>query len=306
MSSACDDGTVSGSTVPEPQEIAAAVLVDGDRVLMCRRNPSRQWYPNIWDLPGGHIEPGEMPADALVRELREELGVTVDPADLEFSATLQPEPWLTVHVWVVRSWSGELSNRAPAEHDSLGWFSQAQVAALELPSPVIVDLCAEALRVNVDSVAGMRDHDLAQLNIGRLLAPTDSPVVAEFMEALDEVNALADRSPGFVWRFQTDEGNATAERPFPDDTILVNLSTWESIDALSDYVYRTVHAEYLRRRREWFERLDEVGIVLWWVPTGHRPSVAEAIERLEHLQQHGSTHRAFTFRHRFEAPRTDG
>lgn len=146
----------------------------------------------------------------------------------------------------------------------------------------------------------MRAHDLAQLNIGRLRAPTDSPVVAEFMDALDEINALADASPGFVWRFQTEEGNATAERPFADDTILVNFSTWESVEALSDYVYRTVHADYLRRRREWFERFDDVGIVLWWVPAGHRPTVEQAIERLEHLRLHGPSPRAFTFRHRFE------
>jgi hypothetical protein len=151
----------------------------------------------------------------------------------------------------------------------------------------------------------MREHDLAQLNIGRLTAPTDSPIVAEFMEALDAVNALAEDSPGFVWRFQTEEGNATAERPFEDDKILVNLSTWASVEALSDYVYRTVHAEYIRRRREWFERLDDVGIVLWWVPAGHRPSPAEAIERLEHLAQHGPTAHAFTFRHRFDSPQQD-
>ena len=150
----------------------------------------------------------------------------------------------------------------------------------------------------------MRQHDLAQLNVGRLKAATDSPIVAEFMEALDAVNALADDSPGFVWRFQTDEGNATAERPFPDDMILVNLSTWESLEALSDYVYRTVHAEYLRRRREWFERLDEVGIALWWVPAGHQPSVDEALERLEHLKANGPSAHAFTFRHRFE-PQTN-
>ena len=148
--------------------------------------------------------------------------------------------------------------------------------------------------------SGMREYDLAQLNIGRLLAPTDSPIVAEFMEALDAINALAEQSPGFVWRFQTEQGNATAERPFPDETILVNFSTWTSIDALSDYVYRGVHAEYLRRRREWFERLDDIGVVLWWVPAGHRPSADEAIERLEYLKSRGPTAHAFTFRKRFE------
>ena len=136
--------------VPEPEEIAAAVLVDGDRVLMCHRHPSRQRYPNIWDLPGGHVEPGEAPVDALVRELCEELGVTVDPADLEFSATVLPGPGLTVHVWVVRSWSGEPANREPAEHDALGWFSLSEVAELELPDRVLVDLCRDALSPAID------------------------------------------------------------------------------------------------------------------------------------------------------------
>ena len=145
----------------------------------------------------------------------------------------------------------------------------------------------------------MREFDLAQLNIGRLRAPTDSPIVAEFMEALDPINALADASPGFVWRFQTDDGNATAERPFDDETVLVNFSTWESIDTLADYVYRTAHTEFLRRRR-WFERFDGAMVVLWWVPAGHRPPVAEAIERLADLEEHGPSPYAFTFRHRFE------
>jgi hypothetical protein len=146
----------------------------------------------------------------------------------------------------------------------------------------------------------MRTHDLAQLNIGRLAAPTDSPIVAEFIDALDEINALAERSDGFLWRFQTEEGNATAERPFDDDQILVNFSTWTSVDALADYVYRSVHADFVRRRSEWFSRLDEVSVVLWWVERGHRPTVEEAIQRLQQLQRSGPTAAAFTFRHRFE------
>jgi len=143
------------------------------------------------------------------------------------------------------------------------------------------------------------DFEIAQLNVGRLVAPTDSPDVAEFMEALDEINAIADVSPGFVWRFQTEDGNATAERPFDDDSVLVNFSTWTSIDALADFVFRSAHTVYLRRRREWFERMDEIYSVLWWVPAGHQPTVAEAIERLDHLREHGPTAVAFTFRHRF-------
>lgn len=149
----------------------------------------------------------------------------------------------------------------------------------------------------------MAAHHLAQVNIGRLRAPTDDPLVADFMNALDEINALAERSPGFVWRLQTDEGNATALRPYADDdSILINLSTWASIDALSDYVYRSDHTGFLRRRAEWFERMEELILALWWVPAGHRPTEAEAVARLDHLRQHGPTAHAFTFRHRFDPP----
>lgn len=147
----------------------------------------------------------------------------------------------------------------------------------------------------------MRAYDLAQLNVGRLVADVDSPVVAEFIQALDEVNALADGWPGFVWRFQTEDGNAIAERPFPDDALmLVNLSAWESVEALADYVFRSRHGEFLRRRREWFERPDQVATVLWWVPAGHQPGSAEAVDRLLHLRRHGPTPHAFTFQRRFE------
>jgi Domain of unknown function (DUF3291) len=137
---------------------------------------------------------------------------------------------------------------------------------------------------------------LAQLNIGRMRAETDDPLVAEFMAALDEVNALADASAGFVWRLQTEDGNATAVRPFGDALILVNMSVWESVEALADYVYRSDHTRYLRRRREWFERMDEAHMVLWWVPRGYRPTVTDAVERLEHLRREGPSPFAFTFR----------
>jgi hypothetical protein len=152
--------------------------------------------------------------------------------------------------------------------------------------------------------AGPRSH-LAQLNIGRLRAPTTDPIVAEFMGALDEINALAEMSPGFVWRFQTEEGNATAVRPFEDDLVLINMSVWESVEALADYVYRSDHTSYLRRRREWFDRLHDVYLVLWWVPVGHRPIVDEAIERLRHLSAHGPSDHAFTFRRVFSADGAD-
>jgi hypothetical protein len=150
----------------------------------------------------------------------------------------------------------------------------------------------------------MDGFHLAQINVGRLRAPVDSPLVAEFMEALDPINALAEGTPGFVWRFQTDEGNATAVRPYDDDSILVNMSVWESADHLADFVYRTAHADYLRRRREWFERMTETITALWWVPAGHLPTVEEGIDRLDHLRAQGPSPEAFTFREGFPAPAT--
>jgi hypothetical protein len=115
------------------------------------------------------------------------------------------------------------------------------------------------------------------------------------------VNALADRSPGFVWRLQTEDGDATAVRGFGDDRLIVNMSVWESVDALAAFVYRGAHVEVMRRRREWFERM-RMFMCLWWIPAGHRPAVAEAEERLAHLDARGPTPRAFTFRDRFPAP----
>src|SRR5690348_17444655 len=98
----------------------------------------------------------------------------------------------------------------------------------------------------------------------------DGPVMAGFAARLDEINALAERSPGFVWRLQTEAGNATYLRPYQeDDTILINMSVWESVETLKQYVYRTAHAELLRDRHQWFEKLDRVYTALWWVPAGH-------------------------------------
>jgi hypothetical protein len=141
---------------------------------------------------------------------------------------------------------------------------------------------------------------VAQVNVALAKAPLDSPLLAEFMAALDPVNALADFSPGFVWRLQTEDGNATSVRAFDDDRIIVNMSVWESIDALANFVYRSDHIAVMRRRREWFERVV-VHMVLWWVPAGHEPSVGEAEERLEHLRLHGPTPYAFTFKRRYLA-----
>jgi hypothetical protein len=148
----------------------------------------------------------------------------------------------------------------------------------------------------------MSAYELAQLNIGVFRGPIDSPVMAEFVANLDRINALADGAPGFVWRLQTEEGNATAIRPFDDENMAVNMSVWSDIESLSAFVYRSQHVEIMRRRREWFERMTEAFLVLWWVPRDHRPTVDEAIGRLEHLRAHGPSAQAFTFRQAFPAP----
>jgi len=146
----------------------------------------------------------------------------------------------------------------------------------------------------------MAQWHLAQLNVARLRHPIDAPETSEFVANLDPINALAEASPGFVWRLQDDSGNATSIHPTPDPLFIVNLSVWESIATLEDFVRRSAHAAFLRRRREWFERSTDAYLVLWWIPAGHEPSVDEAMSRLEHLRAHGPTANAFTFRHRFD------
>jgi hypothetical protein len=139
----------------------------------------------------------------------------------------------------------------------------------------------------------MAKFHMAQVNIARMKAPLDSSVMVGFVERLDEINALADRSPGFVWRLQTSAGNATYLRPYDDDRILFNLSVWATADALKDYVYHTAHAQLLRQRQQWFEQFAGVYIALWWVPAGHIPGIEEAKKRLAYLDSNGPTQFAF-------------
>jgi len=129
----------------------------------------------------------------------------------------------------------------------------------------------------------------------------DAPVMADFRAALDPINALADQATGFVWRLQTDEGDATAIRAYEDERMIVNMSVWESLTALRAFVYTSGHTSVMRQRARWFEKL-ETYLVLWWVPVGHEPTIEEATQRLEHLKRHGPTAYAFTFRANFPAP----
>ena len=144
-------------------------------------------------------------------------------------------------------------------------------------------------------------HELAQLNIAQPIAPLDSEVMAEFMGALDNVNSLAEAAPGFLWRLKDDSGNATALKPMGPD-VIVNMSVWRDVACLSDFVHRSGHVDYLKRRKEWFQRIAEAYVVLWWVPAGHRPGIEEAVGKLRTLREKGPSAEAFTFRDAFPAP----
>ena len=145
------------------------------------------------------------------------------------------------------------------------------------------------------------DWQLAQVNIGRLRAPVDHPMIKDFVDNLDAVNALAEASPGFVWRLTGEGNNATDLQPYEDPLMAINMSVWTDIQSLGAFVYRGDHVQIMRRRKEWFEHMD-VFMVLWWVPAGHRPTIDEAKSRLALLEQHGPTPSAFTFKAPFPSP----
>jgi Domain of unknown function (DUF3291) len=143
-------------------------------------------------------------------------------------------------------------------------------------------------------------QNLAQLNVGRLVAETDDPRVAEFMAALDRVNGLGKRTPGFVWMMEgsgePDTGN-TDTKIDGDPRFVANLTVWESVETLEHFVWNTVHRQFYERRHEWFELLGDRHLVMWWVPEGHRPTLQEALDRLAHLREHGDTDHAFGWAH---------
>lgn len=134
---------------------------------------------------------------------------------------------------------------------------------------------------------------LAELNIARLKYPLDDPRVADFADNLDRVNGIADKLPGFVWRLKDDGGNATAIRITDDPFVIVNLTVWDSVQALETFVFCTVHGQFYKRRAEWFEVMEKPAVVMWRVEAGHRPSLAEAAQRLKDLTDNGPSERAF-------------
>lgn len=148
----------------------------------------------------------------------------------------------------------------------------------------------------------MAGYHLAQSNVARMRGQLEDPVMAGFVERLDTLNALADESPGFVWRYQTEAGNATEVRVFDDELILFNMSVWESVEALEAYVYQSDHVRAVQKRTEWFERSERTPMVLWWIEAGHIPSVEEAKARFDNLWAGGPNPDAFTFRNRYPKP----
>ena len=148
----------------------------------------------------------------------------------------------------------------------------------------------------------MPNYHIAQINIARMLVPMDHPIMADFVAQLPPINALADQSPGFVWRLQSESGDATSIKVYDDNMIIINLTVWETVDALREFVYRSAHSGVLRDRKRWFEKFDGPYYALWWVPAAHLPTPEEGRKKLEHLRAHGDTSLAFSFKTIFPAP----
>ncbi len=142
---------------------------------------------------------------------------------------------------------------------------------------------------------------LAQVNIGKIKAPLESEQMSGFADNLDRINELAENSTGFVWRLKEDNNNATSIKVFEDDFMLINMSVWETIETLYQFVYQSAHVDYLKRRKEWFEKMTEMYSALWWIPETHTITTTEAIERLTHIRVHGETPFAFSFKKQFTA-----
>jgi len=143
-------------------------------------------------------------------------------------------------------------------------------------------------------------YHIAQYNIARMRAPLDDPLMRGFVARLDELNHLGDRTPGFVWRFQTEDGHSTSVRPYEDEMIIINMSVWDSIDALHAFAYRSDHGPVYAARKRWFEPMEPPALVLWWVPAGYEPDAAEGKARLELLRRRGPSPSAFTMKERFD------
>ena len=149
------------------------------------------------------------------------------------------------------------------------------------------------------------EYHLAQINIARLIAPVDDPRIADFVAQLDGINAIAEASPGFVWRLKSDSGNSTDIAYNDDPFVIPNMSVWKSVEELRDFAYRTQHLQVFKDRAKWFEKMNKPHYCLWWIPAGHIPTVTEGRGRLEHYQLHGPTQHSFWFSKLFPEPEGD-
>lgn len=147
----------------------------------------------------------------------------------------------------------------------------------------------------------MQGFHLAQINVGRTVAPIDDPRLAGFVAQLDAINALADRDPGFVWRLQSDSGNATDIQVSADPNFIVNMSLWRDLESLFTYVYKTDHTKVMAQRRRWFEKPDGAFMALWWLPAGEIPTIEDGLERVALIDRRGPTPEAFSFKVPFDA-----
>jgi hypothetical protein len=148
----------------------------------------------------------------------------------------------------------------------------------------------------------MENYQLAQINIAKLVSPIDSPPIADFVADLDRVNQLAERSKGFIWRLKDETGNATQINPFNDTLLIVNISVWESVEDLKQFVYRSDHVEVYIKRAKWFEKMQEAYMALWWIEAGNFPSAEDGKERLMYLREHGESNYVFSFKKIFDSP----
>lgn len=149
----------------------------------------------------------------------------------------------------------------------------------------------------------MAEYQIAQINVAKMKGETiNDPVMKEFVDNLDRVNALAESADGFVWRLKDESNNATNINPYGDEQIIINISVWKNIEALENFVYKTFHTEFLKRRKEWFQSFGKSYTALWWIPVGQFPSVEEAVEKLDILQKNGASELVFDFKKRYSAP----
>jgi len=149
----------------------------------------------------------------------------------------------------------------------------------------------------------MQQYNIAEINIAKIKGvDINDPIMKEFVDNLDGVNDIAESSNGFVWRLKDESNNATNINPYNDEQIIINISVWESIEALENYMYKTFHSNFLKRRKEWFHSFGKVSTAMWWMPKGQVPTIEEAVEKLDYLQKNGSSELVFDFKNKFPAP----